>query len=258
MLDEKNLKKIKKAEQLRKKPNWFAALFVVPDYFESGTLFEEVADSVPGPEEKEKWLMEAATTFEMEKGEFGAYKAYEMYSKIGNIYDEIKNKIKASDYWAMAGNQLVKCGKHFLAGQFFYKAGLAIQNASYKKTTKLFESAVQAYTADGKSPFHIKVVLESMLTLQLQFRDAAGAFSTFSKLNVKYSALCRHILGIIIGEDPQTELDSEAENDLYLSMINKDGIKAFEEFEDENTLPEYLINVFNLYKEKMNPDSNIC
>ncbi|KAI5149660.1 hypothetical protein ENBRE01_1042 [Enteropsectra breve] len=248
-------KNVKQAEKLRKKRNAFMSLFTTPDYIASAELFEHVSDSVQELEEKEHYLNESARTYLMLKSEYGFFRAAEMYEKLGNIFSE--DLEKALSYIELQAKNLESAGKLMYAGQSFQNAAEKAEAAGDERSIKYYTSAILVLEKDPQCPYHLKESRKKCLKETLRYERISDAIELFSKLQIKYSALCMQLLMAIEGRGLN---DTEPE-ELALIYINKsreEALAKLEEFEKDNFLPDYAAQVFKIAKAKCSPENDIC
>lgn len=282
-------RKINKAEKLRKKRGGLLSFFTHPDYYSSAELFAEVAKAHTGLPEQETYYNEAARTFLMDRGEYSFYRAAEMYKALAEAHLNQGSCAKAVAYGVLNGENLEKAERYMLAGTAFMDAGVAAEKmaaspaaedssteepgaaspaashscAECPTTTAIscFKRAAGLFARDGSCPFHTKKAWERCLLAQLHENDLNGAYETLGCLSIKYARLCRLLLAIITEKEVENDVEDAEENDLVMTLINKekkDAMQKLEDFANNNFLPDYAGLVFTFVIDRLRPENDIC
>lgn len=259
-MNEETLKKIKKAESLRKNVKFPLSLFKEPDYLESGELFSEVAMECLDLDDKVKYYKEAAITFLKNTAEYNQYRASECYKKLFEILQ--KSDIKSAvDFYILHSECLERIGKNMLAGQGFLKIGEILKTVELRRSIEMFFRAKKCYEKDQNCPYHHKEAVLKSLEVQLDIKDYENAIESLKEVEIKGGRLSVQILMYLTGRSDFEEVLEKNESELVMTLLNKDketGIKALNDFKEENSLPEIVIKVFNIAIEEMRPENDIC
>lgn len=261
MLSKEDEDKIQLATKIRKQPKGIMKLFCKPDYLESAELFQEVGQKQSDLKLKEKYLREAAETFQMDNGNIGPFRAYETYNALAEEYIQAKDINKGIEYMNKAAEQLSRISRHLMAGNLYMNAAKLQEGQSPANAVALYRKAISEYQMDEEGAFHIKNARKTILDVQLDSRDLSGALETLSDLDLKYSQLCKGIVGLLLGKPMEDVLDSKKESDLYIILLNRrpeEAIQALNSFIEDNTLPAYAEKIFNMARLMLLPENNIC
>lgn len=251
--------KIDKAEQLRKKYGKLLGLFFKPDYLESGELFYEASQLTTDGELKRRCILSAAETFALYKKEYGFFRAAEMYKLL--VDEDKEDRTRLVQYTVLYGTSLEEAGKYMSAGNAFDEVARLLEKESYEDSVQYYNRAIALYEKDGSCPFHMRKALERCLLLLLSKNSLREALPLLKKFNVKHSKFGIQILSVFLNQQIEEELDSPEEAKLIKSLINRgdeETASLFEEFQDNNVLPDFLSIIFAIAIERMKPENNIC
>lgn len=254
------LKKIAKAEKLRKTPAFPFSLFVKPDYIESGDLFFEVARSCTAVADKKKFYLEAAETFLMCPEEYNMFRASECYKK---LYEALlaSDFDSAVSFLCKHADCLEKIEKYMLAGQAYMKTGDMLVEKDKARACLMYSRARDIYAKDPSTPVHLKEAIQKSLGMQLESQDIEGAIKSFELLKAKHSKLCRQMLMFLVGKVDIEDVLEKEEADLMMALANKDkssGKEALEAFKMNNAMHPVVEKVFNMVIDRMRPENDIC
>lgn len=253
--------RIKKAEKLRRQHGRFWSYFLEPDYCGSAELFLEVANETPGLDDRGILYNEAATTFLMKGGEYGFYRAAEVYKELMGLYRKENNESKVVEYGIMYGNSLGSSERYMLAGQAFSDVAAICEKRSPADAIKYYGESIRLYEMDGSCPFHTKKARERCLMLQIQENKLSDAIESLGGLDIRYARLCRQILCILCQTSFDDDLDDPAEHRLVMTLVNgtkDESTDALESFASNNFLPDYAQLVFKRAVENYKPENDIC
>lgn len=259
-MNNETLKKIRKAESLRKDVKFPLSLFKEPDYLESGELFSEAALECSEMEDKVKYYTEAANTFLRSKAEYNQYRASECYKKLFEILKE-KDLATAVGFYIQHSECLERIGKNMMAGQSFQKIGELLRRVEPRRSIEMLLRARKCYEKDQNCPYHHKEAVMKCLEVQLETKDYVNAIESLDGLKIEHSSLCKQILMYLVGRSDFEDVLERNESELMTTLLNKDkesGMKALREFKEQNSLPEIVNRIFEVAIEEMRPENDIC
>lgn len=259
-MDSELQRKVKRAENLRRRPGFPMSMFTAADYIGSGELYCEVARECQNIEDQVRFYKEAAATFLMKDSEYNLYRASECYKK---LFDILKSNDldQAIGYYTLYAECQEKAEKFLMAGQAYMKIAEAVQQVDEKKAMDTYKKAYETYKRDASCPYHAKEAVQRHLTLQLKHGDLEGAIESFTVLDAKHSKLSKQILCFVLGrEDFEEDLDKE-EGMVIMALLNKEKdecIEILEDFKKDNYLSEHTSLVFDIAIERLRPENDIC
>ena len=266
MNQNKNIeRKLKEAERLKEKRGGFLGMGAKSDFVGSAMIYEEIAETMIEPEDKEKYYIEAAETFEKDKSEYSLWRASECYRELFEIFLK-ENREKAAEFQIMGLKHLKTLKKYNIAGQRYVVLGELFEIDQTERALQFFKEAAFCYSQVPSYKANLKVVKQKILICLIVTKNTNEIVEMLRVENnlIEKQQLCLQLC-LILKDDYKAVIDNDLkdknEQKLIETILNgtKEEIDAeILRFKDDNYLNVYESLIFEMFEESYSLENELC